>query len=96
VSELREITAEHFVAWMNLVDYLENTSAYAVEDYVETLKPLFGSSLGDSGRVIVDRARFERLLGFAAKQFSAEFTDIDAWRNWQNAGIQPGDLEPLP
>jgi len=54
------------------------------------------SAIGDSGRVVVDRARFERLLGFAAKQFSAEFTDMDEWRNWQNAGIQPGDLEPLP
>jgi len=40
---------------------------------------------GDSGRVVVDRARFERLLAV-----SAEYTGMsDSWK------LEPGDLEPL-
>ncbi|MCC6315996.1 MAG: hypothetical protein IT337_18505 [Thermomicrobiales bacterium] len=43
--------------------------------------------------VVIDRARWERVLAFATLMFREEFTDCDAWRNWQNAGMQPGDLD---
>lgn len=46
--------------------------------------------------VIVERGRWERVLTFATWCFREEFTDCDAWRNWENAKLQPGDLEPLP
>jgi len=43
-------------------------------------------AIGDSGRVAVDRARFERLLEVATEYAGMS----DSWK------LEPGDLEPLP
>ena len=43
------------------------------------------AAIGDSGRVVVDRARFERLLECAFAYYKV----ADTWN------LQPGDLEPL-
>jgi hypothetical protein len=45
--------------------------------------------------VLVERERWERVTAFASRQFAEEFTDCDAWRNWRDAQLQPGDLDPI-
>ena len=47
------------------------------------------AALGDSGRVIVDRARFERLLELA--RWADSYDGASGERN----GLQPGDLDSL-
>ena len=57
-------------------------------------------------KVVVDRARFDRLLGYveASEALARRFRD---YRGWDNAGwssrvaaaaesLKPGDLDPLP
>lgn len=45
-----------------------------------------------AGYVVVPRDWYERLRLFGGRMFADEFSDCDEWRNWQNAGLQPGDL----
>lgn len=60
----------------------------------ETVAALI-DAVAASGHVIVDRDRMERLVAFGDRMFDEEFTDMDEGRNWRNAGLRPGDLEPV-
>lgn len=60
------------------------------------------AALGDSGRVVVDRARFERMFNVvtAAYEELSESADYGGGGTSHTCAavewLQPGDLEPLP
>lgn len=62
-----------------------HTGSPLVEDYAESVI----KAIEASGRVTVDRARFERLLDAANMA-------ADEWGAESRVGLQPGDLDPLP
>jgi len=79
VSELRDVIARAIAS-------AENDTHHRYEWHAEQVI----TAIGDSGRVVVDRARFDRIA-----EALQSLMDEDGWTN-ELVGLQPGDLEPLP
>lgn len=78
--------------------FAEPAKCEDVDDWTAYTDEVLGALLAEiaaAGMVIVPADRYERLRLFGGRMFADEFSDCAEWRNWQNAGLQPGDLEPL-
>lgn len=84
MTELRELIQQA------IENEYENSFADRTHDASpEALSVSVLGAIEASGRVTVDRARFERLL--LAANMAA-----DEWGADSRVGLEPGDLEPLP
>ena len=78
MTELRDVVA----------DGMRSTAQTWPKSY-EEIADVVIRAIEASGRVTVDRARFERLLDAANMA-------ADEWGAESRVGLQQGDLEPLP
>jgi len=91
VSELRDVIREGVKAGM--IEQSQCLRNGSVKEIFDSTTESVIAAIGDSGRVVVDRARFERLLALATKAVDMM---NERWDTDNLFPVEDGDLEPLP